>query len=302
MSGDWLFRAHAHQGDEPRRAMALAAGFAFAWVLLEEVVARRLEGRYDLMQIVWCRYAAHLTTLLLLWGWHRTGSMWRSKRPVFQLARSLLMLVMPASFALAVQSGTPASLVWSVFWISPLLILALVGWWHGDRASWVQWLAAMLGSAATVVVLRPVPLASASMLLLPIVMAGSFAVYVVMTRSLRDEPLWTNLFYTAMGVFLALTPWVSGVWVTPSPSDALLLFAIGAVGLMALAALDRSAACAPVSSGAPLLYIHLPCMVAVASVVHGGPLSGGTALVSALLAAMLFLVWLRAPAHSGARG
>ena len=51
---------------ENRRAMLLLAGFGIAWVLLEAVVGARLQGHYHLMQVVWCRYAVHLATLVLV--------------------------------------------------------------------------------------------------------------------------------------------------------------------------------------------------------------------------------------------
>lgn len=251
---------------ERRRAIVLIAGFAFAWVLVEEVVGARLQGHYPLMQVVWCRYAAHLVVLLALTGWSHP---WRTGRPVYQLARSMMMLVMPLSFALAVQGGTPPGAVWAVFWIAPLLILAFASWMLGERASWQLWLAATAGALAAAGMLAPSQPIAPQQLLLPAAMALSFAIYVVMTRSLRSEPLQANLFYTALGVFLALTPFMPGAWVMPSGRDALVLFAIGLVGLVALLALDRSAAVAPVSGAAPALYLHLPCLAAVALVMEG---------------------------------
>src|SRR6185436_4624638 len=96
-----------------RRAMLLLALFALAWAFVEGVFGARLQLHYALMQVVWCRYAAHLACLLLLFGWRRPARLWRTRRPGFQLARSLLMLVMPASFALSLAAGDRAGTVWA---------------------------------------------------------------------------------------------------------------------------------------------------------------------------------------------
>lgn len=274
-----------------RRAIVLLAGFAFAWVLVEEVVGARLQGHYPLMQVVWCRYAAHLVVLLALWGWSHPSRLWRTERPVYQLARSMLMLVMPLSFAMAVQGGAPTGTVWMVFWIAPLLILAFARWMLGERASWQLWLAATAGALAAAGMLAPSRPIAPQQLLLSVAMALSFAVYVVMTRSLRSEPVQANLFYTALGVFLALTPFMPGVWVMPSARDALVLFAIGLVGLMALLALDRSAAVAPVSGAAPVLYLHLPFVAAVALVMEGQRPSLRTVAAGLVIAAVVWYLY-----------
>jgi drug/metabolite transporter (DMT)-like permease len=73
----------------------------------------------------------------------------------------------------------------------------------------------------------------------------------------------------------------------PSARDALVLFAIGLVGLLALLALDRSAAVAPVSGAAPALYLHLPFMAAVALVMEGERPSLRTVAAGLLISAVV---------------
>ena len=82
-------------------------------------------------------------------------------------------------------------------------------------------------------------------------------------RSLRHEATRANLLYSALGVFLALTPFMPIVWITPTLYDAGVLIGIGVTGLVALLALDRSASLAPVSAVAPFLYLHVVCLSAV---------------------------------------
>lgn len=284
-----------HTAHDPRRAMLLLTGFALAWVLLEEVVGTRAQGHYPLMQVVWCRYAAHLATLLLLFGWRDPARLWRTSRPVYQLARSLLMLVMPLSFAMALQSGTPPDLVWAVFWLSPLLILWIARRMLGERATRRVWVAAGLGAVASAAMLAPRSVPGPWMFLLPLAMALSFSVYVVMTRSLRTESVHANLFYTALGVFVVLTPFMPAIWVPPSAADAVVLTAIGVVGLLTLLALDRSAAHAPLSRVAPVLYTHLAWLALVDLAVGGHAPSLRTAAAGLLILVSVWYLWVREP-------
>lgn len=276
------------------QAFLLMLAFTVAWVLLEEMLGARLQNSYPLMQVVWCRYAAHLAILLLLFGWREPSRLWRTRRPLFQLARSLLMLLMPLSFAVALRAGTPANVVWATFWVlAPLMLLAATRWWLREAVPAPAWAATALGGIAALAVFAPTMAVSASQLAAPLLMALSFAVYVAMTRSLRDERVHANLFFTAAGVFVVLTPFVAAIWVPPSAHDALVLAAIGAVGLVSLLALDRAAALAPLSGTAAALYLHLPALVAATWIGAGHAPSRRAAAVGLVVVGLLWYVWSR---------
>jgi len=281
--------------DPGRRAMLLLALFALAWAVVEGLFGARLQQHYALMQVVWCRYAVHLLCLLLVFGWRHPSRLWRTRRPVFQLSRSVLMLVMPASFALSLAAGDRAGTVWALFWAAPLMILFLARRWLGERVPrWVGVVAA-IGLGVAALMSEPGLPGSLGGALLPLLMALSFSVYVVMTRSLRDEPVQVNLFYTALGVFALLTPLMPVVWRMPNAHDALLLAGIGALGLVALWALDRACESAPVAAVAPTLHVHLLCMALVEWAAAGEPLSHRAMLGAAWLAVSLAALWLWQP-------
>lgn len=277
--------------DPGRRAMLLLALFALAWAWVEGVFGARLQLHYALMQVVWCRYAVHLACLVLLVGWRGPSRLWRTRRVGFQLARSLLMLVMPASFALALAAGDRPGTVWAMFWVSPLLILVFARRWFGERVPRWLWAVALIGSGVAAVMAEPSLPGSLAGALLPIVMALSFSLYVVMTRSLRDEPVQANLFFTAFGVFALLSPLMPFVWVMPNLHDAMLLAGIGIVGLLALWALDRACERAPVAQVAPTLHVHLLCMALVEWGAAGEPFTHRDLLGAAWIALALFALW-----------
>jgi drug/metabolite transporter (DMT)-like permease len=277
---------------DTRRAILRMAGFGVAWAVLEAGVAGRMQGSYHLLQVVWCRYAVHLATLGLLFGWRRPDKLWTTGRPGYQMTRSMMMLVMPASFVMALDVGMASNTTWSVFWLSPVLIIVIARAVLGERASWSPWAMAAIGAAVVVFMFDPLPPASLPLLMIPVVMALSFSVYVVMTRSLSSERVLANLFYTAFGVFLALTPLMPIVWATPSWHDAAVLIGIGVLGLVALFALDRSASLAPVSATAPILYLQVVGL-ALVEFLDGHSLSRRTLAGAAVIVAMAGYQWLQ---------
>jgi len=275
-----------------RGAMLLLALFALAWAVVEGVFGARLQLHYSLMQVVWCRYAVHLACLGLLVGWRAPSRLWRTRRLGFQLSRSLLMLVMPASFALSLAAGDRPGTVWALFWVAPLMILGFARLALGERVPRWVWAVAAIGSGVAAVMAEPALPRSLAGAVLPIVMALSFSIYVVMTRALRDEPVQANLFFTALGVFALLTPLMPFVWVMPNLHDAALLAGIGIVGLLALWALDRACERAPVAQVAPTLHVHLLCMALVEWGAAGEAFTHRDLLGAAWIAVALLALWL----------
>ncbi|MCP5327330.1 MAG: DMT family transporter [Sinobacteraceae bacterium] len=275
--------------DMPLRAMLLMSGFALAWVVVEEVIGGSLSQPYPLLQIVWCRYAVHLA-LMLLFNLSAPGRLWRTRRPGFHLSRSLLMLVMPASFAMSVQAGVPAGSVWALFWVAPLIALGFARELLGEAVPSRTWWICGLGTATAAAMMMDRHTTPGLALMLPIVMAASFGGYVVMTRQLEGELLQTNLFHTALGVFVTLTPIVPWSWVMPTAHDFVVLAGIGAVGLLALWALDRAVAAAPVSASVPALYLYMPALVLAVMAVRGEVPSPRRVLGGALIC--IAVAWL----------
>lgn len=243
---------------DSRRSMWLMIAFVMLWTLVE-LVAASLLARYTVYQIVWTRYAVHLLLMLALWGWRDPLSLVRTRRPAFQLARSGLMLVMPVSWFVGTQAGVPPDTTMAIFWCSPLMILGAAMLFLGERVPPAAWVLSATGTAGGMLLFAPAPLQAAhpAWLLAPLAMGLSFALYVVMTRSLRSEPLRANLFYTAFGVFALLTPVLPFVWITPGATDLARLVAVGLLGYLTLLALDRMAAAAPVGTATPLVFLQL---------------------------------------------
>jgi len=235
--------------------MWMMVAFGATWAAVEELGAHMLRS-YSPFEVVWARYAVHLLFMLLVWGIREPRSLIATKRPVFQFLRSGMMLIMPASWIIGMYHGVEASSVMTVFWLAPVFVVSFAVVFLRERPSVRTWVASALASAGAIALVHPALPHSLRSLVWPLLMAGSFSLYVVMTRSLRTESTRSNLFYTALGVFLCLTPLMPFVWVTPTLHDALLLVGIGLLGFAGLYALDRAAHTGEVSREAPVLGLQ----------------------------------------------
>ncbi|MEW6704982.1 MAG: DMT family transporter [Pseudomonadota bacterium] len=280
-----------------RVSMLWMVAFAAVWALVEAIAAEVLRS-YSPYQVVWTRYAVHVGLMLALWGWREPASLWHTRRPLYQFARSMLMLGMPASWIIGLQHGLSFSTQTAVFWISPLLILALASLVLGERAPLRHWLAAAVACAGAVLISHPSEPGSLQLLVFPLAMALTFSLYIVMTRSLRSETTRANLFYSALGVLLALSPFIPSIWITPSPQHLLVMAAIGVLGFVALYAVDRMAASAPVSVSAPLACLQLGFTLIVARTLGHGHADRLALAGLALVAGAALYVWYRDPAVS----
>ena len=271
--------------------------FVLLWAFIETLAAGVLT-RHSPFQVVWTRYGVHLLLMVLYVGSRdgarRLPTLWRTRRPTIQVARSLLMLGMPASWAIAWRLGVDTTTTMAIFWASPLLVLAFARAVLGEVVPRFVWGATALACAGAWTLLGVGMLPQPWLLILPVTMAGTFSLYVVMTRSLREEPLRANLFHTALAVFVSLTPLMFRVGRMPSPRDGLVMIAVGALGLAALWALDRAVADAPVWAVGTAIALELPFAVAFGWLAghHGltrSALIGGALIVLAVLVVAMFV-------------
>jgi drug/metabolite transporter (DMT)-like permease len=249
--------------NDSRHSMKLAVAFVALWAA-EEAMTARVLGRYGLTQVVWLRFVMHLLLLWALWGRHDVASLWRTKRPWCQLARSSMLVGMPACWMLGTQRGLSPAVLMSVFWLAPLLILGLAQWFLRERVSREVWLAVGVACVGVFALTGPYVLSRPHLLVFPLGMALCFSLYVVMTRSLRSEPTRTNLFYAGLGVCLLLTPLIPLKWVTPTLPDLLVHLGVALLGLGALFMLERLTAAAPLSNSVPLVYLQIPFAMGIA--------------------------------------
>ena len=268
-------------------AVALVCAATLLWALID-TVAELFNEPQPATEVVWARYGFHLALLFSFLGLRgRARTAFQSARPWSQGLRGLLMLGMPVFFILA-AARLSQGLIWSEFWIAPLLILIFAPLLLAERPSRLQWVVTL--TAFTGVVLMNGVAADGLRWaeLLPLAMAACFGIYVLLSRQLSHERLSTSLFYTAVAAFVPLTPLMLMLGQPPTWHDLAVMAAIGAMGLVFLWALDRACASVDVSALAPYFYLEPLWLVALrfrvlGEVPHRGTLVGGVVVVVAIV-------------------
>ena len=246
------------RGPNQLAGILLAMG-AIVLFCLMDLQAKYLGQTLHVTQIVWARYFGLFIILMVLFAPRRGLGLVRSKRPVLQWIRSLLLLFCTVSFFLAIQFMPLADAV-SISFLSPLLVTALSVPLLGEVVGKHRWGAVFVGFLGAMIIIRPGMgvMHWAAWLLLAV--AFGYALYQITTRIVasQDDAIM-SLFYTAFvgaGLVTAIVPFF---WRNPVETEHwLMLGALGAIGGLSHYMLIKAFEFAPVAVLAPISYTSLP--------------------------------------------
>jgi len=246
------------RGPNQLAGILLAMG-AIVLFCLMDLQAKYLGQTLHVTQIVWARYFGLFIILMVLFAPRRGLGLVRSKRPVLQWIRSLLLLFCTVAFFLAIQFMPLADAV-SISFLSPLLVTALSVPLLGEVVGKHRWGAVFVGFLGAMIIIRPGMgvMHWAAWLLLAV--AFGYALYQITTRIVasQDDAIM-SLFYTAFvgaGLVTAIVPFF---WRNPVETEHwLMLGALGAIGGLSHYMLIKAFEFAPVAVLAPISYTSLP--------------------------------------------
>jgi drug/metabolite transporter (DMT)-like permease len=279
------------------RALLLIAVSTFCWAIIEPLGALAGVSGY---QVVWTRYGAHVLFMLAVFApRHGTRLVW-SPQPLRQVFRSLLMLGMPLCFLWSARHMAIGN-VMAVFWIAPLLVIAMTRLSGGSSGGMPTCAAALAGFAGAVLIWSPHAGLLRPASVLAVGMAFCFALYVMVSRAMKEEFILCKLFHTALWVFACLTVALPFFWRTPSVRGLVAMGTIGLLGWLGLWALDRAIELAPPEQLAPMLYMQI-LWTALIGAVSGARMPAHRTLAGVLLIASgLCAVLLRSGGATGKR-
>jgi len=216
-----------------------------------------LSDRFDIVQLVWARYAFHLLIFVVLLPQNGLRATLRTRRPGLQVLRSL-MLVASSMFFFTSIAYIQLAEAHAIGMVAPLLVTALSVPLLGEVVGWRRWTAVMVGFAGALVIIRPGIAEVQVATLLPLGMAVCYATYQVMTRMLaRHDNANTTSFYTAIVGVVALSAIVPFFWTAPGAADWLMLAGLGLLGGVGHYCLILAYARAPAAVIAPFVYTQL---------------------------------------------
>lgn len=269
-------------------ALFLFAMFCFIGM---DAVAKWLTGQIDLVMIVWGRYTAQTLLLVLFFGLSFPRRL-RTRHVRLQTARSLLLLAATFFFFAALEA-LPLSETTAIFFVAPLIVVALAGPLLGEPVGLFRWTAVAVGFAGMLIVQQPGAAAFQWASLLPLAAATCYAFQQITTRKVTaGDSATTTLVFTALAGTVVVSCIAPFFWETPDWRQALAMLAMGAIGGLGHFAVILALARAPASALAPFDYSSLIWAALIGVFVFDETLPPTTLTGAAIIAAAgLFVIW-----------
>ena len=215
-------------------------------------------GGLPVAQVVWVRFLGQFAAIVLTLGLVAIPSLLASRKPGYQVLRSLLLLGSTAFNFLALKT-LRLDQTMTVQFLTPLTVALLAGPLLGEWVGWRRMVAILVGFCGVVIAIHP---GSATFELAFVWAAGSmlsYAAFTLLTRHLAaHDGVPVTLFYSMFAGVLLTAPFAISEWVWPKTP--LIWFGVlscgvwGAIGHALFIAAFRYA---PASSVAPFTYFSL---------------------------------------------
>lgn len=267
---------------------------AIAIFCLQDALSKHLGGIYPPIFIAMIRFWAFACFVTVL-GARGPGGLRAAvstRRPVLQVFRGALLAF---QVALIITAFAEVGLARSqaILASAPLFVAMLSMPFLGERVGWQRWSAIVVGLCGVLLILSPEGGAFDAGLLMPLVGALLFAIYVIATRlANRSDPAGTSFFYTGVAGAVAISLIGPFYWTGFAPADWPLMGLLCVTGIASHYFLIRAYDLLDASAVQPLTYLQVVLAAAVGVVVFGETLNlnmiAGSAIV---VVAGIFTLW-----------
>lgn len=217
-----------------------------------------LTARYPVLEITWARFTGHLLVMLIVFLPRHGRRLFAPRRPLAQIARSLLMLGSNLLYVAAI-GRVPLATGSAIGFTAPLLVTALSVPLLRESVGWRRWSPVLVGFAGALIVIRPGSGFTHPAVLLLLASAAAYALYQIATRwvSVYDDAAVGIVFAALLGS-LATSLLLPAVFVMPkSLFDLGLFVSLGLLGGAGHYLVIRAFQCGPAAVIAPLGYVEL---------------------------------------------
>ncbi len=193
-----------NNSDQIARAMAImVAAMIFAPVM--DAIAKMLATRFDVSPatVTFGRFLVQtlflLVFLMLAWS--------RSALPIYlskvNILRGMIMGLAAMLFFTALKYMPLADAI-SIFFVEPIIVMLMSAAFLGEKVGWRRLVAAFVGFAGAIIVIRPSYELFGVVSLLPLCTAFLFSIYLILTRISggNDDPLIMQFFAGIGGVIM----------------------------------------------------------------------------------------------------
>lgn len=258
-----------------------------------DAVSKHLTLSFAVVQILWVRFMvfAGVGTFLAL----RKGGVkgLRTKRPVAQVARAVILNLANFIFVYSL-SQMPMASAHSIMAIAPLMITAASAPLLGETVGIRRWMAVGIGFSGMLIILRPGFAVFDPVALVPLAGAVCFASYTLLTKVIsRDDSHETTLFYTGTIGLLQMSILAPFFWTEPGAIDWFWLVVSGIGGTLAHVCIIIALHMAPASTLQPFNYTMLVWATVLGYLVFGNLPDIWTAAGAGVIVASGLYAWHR---------
>lgn len=221
-------------------------------------------------QIVWARYAFSIPVLIAATPPSRWTTLFRTVRPIDQIIRGIVPLVIGVAMVLAVYN-LPLAEATVIMFAGPFLVVALSGPFLGEKVRSTSWIGVCIGFLALLLVTRPGFAGVSAAIIYPLIAAVFFAFFHLFTRRLGaagEAPLTTLAWTLLIGV-IGSTPVAIYAWSPPSGVTWALLVTLGVVFGLAQILTIQAFTHAPANVLTPFSYAQIIAAVIFGMAVFG---------------------------------
>jgi drug/metabolite transporter (DMT)-like permease len=256
-----------------------------------DALGKFMVATYSVGQLLWLRACAALIVLSPM-IWRHRAAFANLERPWLQLLRVVLSTLEVAAFFLATVY-LPLADVITYYLACPIFVTALSAIVLREHVGWRRWSAVLIGFSGVLIALHP----SAQTVSWPamIALGGSlsFAILMLITRSLRATPdivLASSQFMGTFALGALMSPFG---WVAPGIGSLGLFAAAGCISVCALLCVNRSLKLAPASVVVPYQYSMIVWAVMFGYFVFGDVPQPATILGAAIIIGAGLYIFLR---------
>ena len=286
--------------DRPALGILLMIGFC-ALAPLGDALAKVLGETIPLGQLLFARFFAQVLLLLPV-VWWIGSSLWMAPR-LFRLTvlRSILHIIGIGAMFTSLRF-LPLADALAIAFVMPFISLLLGKYVLGEEVGSRRLAACCVGFVGTLLVIQPSFAAVGPPALLPLVVAVSFALFMLLTRHVAKELEPIALQATSgmiassilVVLFLVLPEPFSAVMkiVTPTTLELWLLLLIGLIGTVAHLLMTWSLRFAPSTTLAPMQYLEIPFATIIGWLIFKDLPNGIAALgIAITMASGLYIVY-----------
>lgn len=264
---------------------------AMALFIVMDALAKWLTDELNTVMIVWGRYTAQTVILMVVFGLSFPRRL-KTNHLKLQVTRSLLLLG-ATFFFFAGLAILPLSETTAIFFVAPLIVVALAGPLLGEKIGLFRWTAVAVGFGGMLLIQQPGAATFQWASLLPFAAAVCYAVNQITTRKVTaGDSSTTTLVFTALSGTVVVSLVVPFFWQTPTWTQVAIMLGMGAVGGIGHFAMILALTRAPASALAPFDYSSLIWAALIGVLVFHETLPPMTLLGALIIAAAgLFIMW-----------